>query len=445
MQEKYLGDTPDFGKYALLRALCNKQTGLRLGVNWYLTIGSEVDKPDNRDGNKRHHAANPQNYRPIDEELWDRLNQFQHEDKRSLEKFEGSGTLPKDTLYHSEPLSLTSFKGKNNKLQERERWIETGLKTLDSADLVFVDPDNGFEGSVQRHHKRGPKFTYYDEIKGFIDQNKTVVAIQFMGRQVGGVPALALAVKQKLKTNLRINGDIHILKNRAGKSILYFIIPAQRHSDLISNCLDKFLDSPASSIFEWVDRPSTEKDEIDAWLRKIAVQAQQTDSFVALREFYKNHPGTPVPDDLLFQKLYAPLLGEDEPPRSYEETLCQFIDELIAEEDRVKGGGTFSNDRIREIELIDQLRNEYPEMRLEDAAAKAIDKLYGDEQEVAPPPENDPIGNLIRSYHRYHAILLLKQIGDTVGDDDETRGTALISEYLRRMESSKTHLKTHND
>jgi hypothetical protein len=255
MQEKYLGDTPDFGKYALLRALCNKQTGLRLGVNWYLTIGSEVDKPDNRDGNKRHHAANPQNYRPIDEELWDRLNQFQHEDKRSLEKFEGSGTLPKDTLYHSEPLSLTSFKGKINKLQERERWIETGLKTLDSADLVFVDPDNGFEGKVQRHHKRGPKFTYYDEIKGYIERGQSVVAIQFMGRQVGGVPALALAVKQKLKIKLGINGDIHILKNRAGKSILYFIIPAQGHSALVSNSLDKFLEGSTSSVFEWVTRP----------------------------------------------------------------------------------------------------------------------------------------------------------------------------------------------
>ena len=73
MQEKYLGDTPDFGKYALLRALCNQETGLRLGVNWYLTIASEVDKPDNRDGNKQHHTTSPENYRPFDPELWNTL------------------------------------------------------------------------------------------------------------------------------------------------------------------------------------------------------------------------------------------------------------------------------------------------------------------------------------------------------------------------------------
>jgi len=45
MQEKYVGDTPDFGKYALLRALCvgsDDRAPLRLGVNRYLTHGHDV-------------------------------------------------------------------------------------------------------------------------------------------------------------------------------------------------------------------------------------------------------------------------------------------------------------------------------------------------------------------------------------------------------------------
>ena len=60
MQEKYVGDTPDFVKYALLRALCvdnDDYPPLRLGVNWYLTLGDEVDRADNMDGEMRHHAA----------------------------------------------------------------------------------------------------------------------------------------------------------------------------------------------------------------------------------------------------------------------------------------------------------------------------------------------------------------------------------------------------
>ena len=266
MQEKYLGDTPDFGKYALLRALCNTQTGLRLGVNWYLTIGSEVDKSDNNDGNKRHHATNPNNYKPIDPDLWERLNHFQQEKQRSLSLLEASGVLPDDTLYHSEQLSLASIKGKDNKLSERLKWVESGLSKLEPADLVFVDPDNGFQSLTKRHHKRGPKFTYYDEIKSYINRNQTVVAIQFMGRQVGGVPALSARIKRDLKSKLRINEDIHILKNRAGKSILYFIIPSQQHSALISNSLDTFLDGPASRIFERVNGPyelTVESDDIE--------------------------------------------------------------------------------------------------------------------------------------------------------------------------------------
>jgi hypothetical protein len=258
MQEKYLGDTPDFGKYALLRALCNKQTRLRLGVNWYLTVSSEVDKPDNKDGNKRHHATNPENYRPIDPELWEQLNHFQRDENRSLAKLESSGVLPRDTIYHSVPLSLADAKGKERKLLVRDQWVQAGLKTLEPTDVVFVDPDNGFEGSVQRHHKRGPKFTYYDEIKGFLDRNQTVVAIQFMGHQTGGVPALASAIKLDLKNKLNIDGNIHVLKNRAGKAILYFIIPAQRHLALISNSIDTFLHGPASSVFERVHGPLNE-------------------------------------------------------------------------------------------------------------------------------------------------------------------------------------------
>ena len=284
MQEKYLGDTPDFGKYALLRALCNKQTGLRLGVNWYLTVSSEVDKPGNKDGNKRHHATNPENYKPIDPELWEQLTQFQLDGNRSLEKLESSSVLPSDTIYHSLPLSLADAKGKDHKLLVRDQWVQTGLKALDPTDVVFVDPDNGFEGSVKRHHKRGPKFTYYDEIKGFIDQNQTVVAIQFMGHQAGGVPALASAIKLNLKTKLKINRDIHVLKNRAGKAILYFIIPAPEHAALLSNCIDTFLDGPASSIFNRVSDPSD----------RTKLSLEQVEQI--FNEQYRKHLGSPKQD-----------------------------------------------------------------------------------------------------------------------------------------------------
>ena len=46
MQNRYAGDIGDYGKLGLLRSL--SRTGLRIGVNWYLT-------PDeDRNGDGRH-------------------------------------------------------------------------------------------------------------------------------------------------------------------------------------------------------------------------------------------------------------------------------------------------------------------------------------------------------------------------------------------------------
>lgn len=36
MQDRYVGDVGDFGKIGMLRQL--EEAGLRIGVNWYLTI-----------------------------------------------------------------------------------------------------------------------------------------------------------------------------------------------------------------------------------------------------------------------------------------------------------------------------------------------------------------------------------------------------------------------
>jgi len=184
--------------------------------------------------------------------------------------------------------------------------------------------------------------------------------------------------------------------------------------------------------------------DVKEWLREIIVQAQRSDSFIALRDFRSKQPGKQIPDDLKFVELYAALLGENESPFSYEDTLSHIINKLVVEDERAKGGGSFSSERIQKFERIDQLSNKFPEMRLEDAAAKVMDELIEEGQDAGPPPENDPIGNLIRSYHYYQAIMLLQQIGDTVVDGDEAKGTALIGEYLRRMKSSKSNHKTHN-
>ena len=80
MQNRYVGDVGDFGKYGLLRALClpdgDKNPALKLGVVWYLTS----DETHNNDG--RHIGylePTPENllaFRACDPDLYDGLRKI---------------------------------------------------------------------------------------------------------------------------------------------------------------------------------------------------------------------------------------------------------------------------------------------------------------------------------------------------------------------------------
>ena len=87
MQERYLGDSHDFLKYALLRHL-HRTLDIRLGVNWYLTRPEHVDKAGNNDGEKRHHLKGGA-WRGIDPDLYDVIAKFDDPAHRAIANIEG--------------------------------------------------------------------------------------------------------------------------------------------------------------------------------------------------------------------------------------------------------------------------------------------------------------------------------------------------------------------
>ena len=246
MQEKYLGDTPDFAKYALLKALCGSD--LRLGINWYLTLPHEVDGIDNKDGETRHHASSSKSYRAIDQTLWEQLGNFQHSDDRSISTFESSKVLPLRTKYFSEPLSFAGLQSKSEKLQARSDWVQRGLRKLKNTDLVFIDPDTGMEiPSKERHEKKGPKYAFYDELVPLIKRNQTLVLIQFVDRS--GTEIQAQKVTKNIRTHTGFAGKLDIVRAKAGRAILFFILHSKKNSDRIISRLEKFLSGPALDRF----------------------------------------------------------------------------------------------------------------------------------------------------------------------------------------------------
>ena len=106
MQERYLGDSHDFIKYAFIRHM-HRAGGWRVGLNWYLTHPGEVDRADSNDGEKRHHLKGGK-WQSLDAELLEALRPFEARSRRKIADFERAGILPAGTGYFREPLRSDS-------------------------------------------------------------------------------------------------------------------------------------------------------------------------------------------------------------------------------------------------------------------------------------------------------------------------------------------------
>ena len=216
-------------------------------------LGFHQRHPCNPDGRKRNHLKQKK-FQKTDQELCDSLICFEDEGQRTIKTFERKKILPKGTDFYSEPLSLACAPDKSAKLQAREKWVERGFNALREAELVFFDPDNGFEvASSKKHWKRGPKYVFYDELTRYVENHQTVIGIQFAGRSKGGVDQVVLEKKRCIKQQSNFNGDIKVIKSSAGSAILYFILIARDHTDRIAEPLRRFVNGPAHSIFQFVD------------------------------------------------------------------------------------------------------------------------------------------------------------------------------------------------
>ena len=103
MQNQYVGDIGDFGKYGLLRHLTGMrgdaapEDALRLGVVWYLfpdEAPKDPNKPDNRDGSLTGYLCdrrdNHEKFRNCDTDLYDALHKIVYKAKIADNRLEVS-------------------------------------------------------------------------------------------------------------------------------------------------------------------------------------------------------------------------------------------------------------------------------------------------------------------------------------------------------------------
>ena len=186
MRHNYVGDEGDYAKLALLRALARDQ---QLGVNWYLTVHEETPKQPAHgastpqgDGYKLDHLVHPDEWSDLDAALLERMVESLRglrEEERHIEKLEV--LLPGADFFQA-PLP-TGSDSPAERRAARRAWHQTALQRLAGAEIVFVDPDNGFE--VKSH---GPgskwrcKYAAYDEVADYLARGQAVVAYQHRPR-----------------------------------------------------------------------------------------------------------------------------------------------------------------------------------------------------------------------------------------------------------------------
>ena len=250
MQDRYAGDVGDFGKYALLKKLCigdgRGWPELALGVLWYVPWCrcTDAEPGASKDGKHIGYLQPPkcQKFRQCAPDLWGKMRQVVYGD-RSIAAVEQSGALPAGTKYYSEPLFCERHGSHSAKKERRRTWLKAGRDAVKSADLVFVDPDNGFQPKkVKPHHKRGQKYVYYCALDAHVGSGHSLVVYHHLGRhkphdvQIGNLLDI-------LSERFNLKQSLFTLRYRRGTSRAYFVLPNPRHSELLADRAQQLIDS----------------------------------------------------------------------------------------------------------------------------------------------------------------------------------------------------------
>jgi len=163
LQDNYVGDIGDYGKYGFLRLVCAE--GLRLAVNWYRVVPKKTGKQE--DGKFTNYLSKPLQYREYDPGLFDRLHKIVLVDKdRRIERIEQEGLF--GAAYFSDEIC-----------KDRFGWHYRALEKTEAANVVFLDPDNGLETeNMFQTNGASDKHVRWTELKDYYIRGQNVILYQ---------------------------------------------------------------------------------------------------------------------------------------------------------------------------------------------------------------------------------------------------------------------------
>ena len=242
MQNRYVGDVGDFGKHGLLRFLSgatdpDTESRFRLGVLWYLTHDQTHLRGRATNGDGQHtgylmrtRREGKSEYRDCDPQLWEGLRDLVLRDARCVHCVQEEAVLPQDTLFHGNILEYARDANRQTREEARRHWWESAMAAIGDADLVMLDPDNGFGGDSGIYQADGPKFLYLRDLSAMWEAGKSIVTYQHIHR-IGEAPDQIRARSETIRDTLEGADPIPLLFHR-GTARVFFVIPRPEHPEI---------------------------------------------------------------------------------------------------------------------------------------------------------------------------------------------------------------------
>ena len=237
MQNRYAGDIGDFGKLGLLRRL--RQTGLSIGVNWYLT----PDETHNGDGRHVGYLKNDM-FRACDEQLWSALGQIVKSGNRQVCELESAGIL--QGTFYSRMLDFTGA-SKAERQMLRWEWHNRAMQQLQDCDIVFVDPDNGLIVPSAEEKPKSNKFVLPFELSEYYRAGSSVIYYQHKARRPDEF--YIEQNKRLLKSGAFPGAKDLELKFKTTSQRYYFFLMQPQHTDSITQCVNQMMEMPWKNHF----------------------------------------------------------------------------------------------------------------------------------------------------------------------------------------------------
>lgn len=249
MQDKYVGDVGDFGKYGLLNEIVKQSNGsVRLSINWYYNTVVETGNTDGRyieylndekKSNEKFKKCFPQ--------LYEKMRMLVSQNKRSIVDVEANQVLPDSTIFYSEMIPVSGATP-TDRINDREEWFKKSVSKLEQADIIFVDPDTGIclDPSMKKRRK-AVKYVLPKEIETYFNMGKSLVIYNHRD----------MAPKQKYDKKILSNrkyvkatNDVQALKYKRVSVRHYIFVIQEHHRELISRTIDHLTRPPCYFLFE---------------------------------------------------------------------------------------------------------------------------------------------------------------------------------------------------